>query len=61
MRKIALIVAGGNGKRMNSEIPKQFLLLHNEPILIHTLKRFSHFEKIILVLPKTQFKYWEKI
>lgn len=61
MRKIALIVAGGNGKRMNSEIPKQFLLLHNEPILMHTLKQFSHFEKIILVLPKTQFEYWEKI
>tara|TARA_Y100000739_G_C20377602_1_gene359716 strand:+ start:43 stop:696 length:654 start_codon:yes stop_codon:yes gene_type:complete len=61
MRKIALIVAGGNGKRMNSEIPKQFLLLHNEPILIHTIKQFAHFEKIILVLPQTQFEHWKKI
>ena len=61
MKKIALIVAGGNGKRMNSEIPKQFLLLHDEPILIHTIKQFSHFEKIILVLPKIQFEYWKKI
>ena len=61
MKKVALIVAGGNGKRMNSEIPKQFLLLHNEPILMSTIKQFAHFEEIILVLPKKQFKYWQKI
>jgi 2-C-methyl-D-erythritol 4-phosphate cytidylyltransferase len=61
MKKVALIVAGGKGERMNSEIPKQFLLLHNVPILIHTLKKFSHFEKIVLVLPKVQFNYWNKI
>ena len=61
MKKVALIVAGGKGERMNSEIPKQFLLLRNVPILIHTLKKFSHFEKIVLVLPKIQFDYWKKI
>ena len=61
MKKVALIVAGGNGKRMNSEIPKQFLLLNNEPILIRTIKQFTHFEEIILVLPKKQFKYWKEI
>ena len=61
MKKVALIVAGGKGERMNSEIPKQFLLLRNVPILIHTLKKFSHFEKIVLVLPKVQFDYWKKI
>ena len=46
MQKIALIVAGGKGDRMNTIIPKQFLLLKRIPILIHTLKQFSHFEKI---------------
>ena len=61
MKKVALIVAGGKGERMNSEIPKQFLLLDNLPILMHTINQFSHFEKIILVLPKTQFYYWEKL
>lgn len=59
MKRVALIVAGGKGERMNLEIPKQFLLLNDLPILMHTVKQFSHFEKIILVLPKTQFDYWD--
>ena len=58
MQKIALIVAGGIGARMNTSIPKQFLLLKGTPILMLTLKQFSHFEKIVLVLPNTQFDYW---
>ena len=61
MKKVALIVAGGKGERMNSEVPKQFLLLNNVPILMHTIKRFSHFEEIVLVLPKTQFDSWDKL
>ena len=61
MHKIALIVAGGEGKRMNSSIPKQFLLLHNTPILMRTLKQFSHFEEIVLVLPYSQFEYWREL
>ena len=61
MRKIALIVAGGKGERMNAATPKQFLLLKGTPILIHTLNQFSHFEEIILVLPSTQFDYWNSL
>ncbi len=61
MKKVALIVAGGKGERMNSDIPKQFLLLNNIPILMHTIKKFSHFEKIILVLPATEFDYWNQL
>ena len=52
MKKVALIVAGGDGKRMNSDIPKQFLQLNKKPILLHTIKKFSHFDKIILVIPE---------
>lgn len=38
----ALIFAGGTGQRMNSKsIPKQFLIVHNKPILIHTVEKFS--------------------
>ena len=58
---MALIVAGGKGERMNSKIPKQFLLLNNMPILMHTINQFSEFEKIIVVLPDSQFEYWENI
>jgi 2-C-methyl-D-erythritol 4-phosphate cytidylyltransferase len=61
MKKIALIVAGGIGERMNSAIPKQFLLLNNMPVVMHTLKKFSYFEEIILVLPSTQFDYWHSL
>ena len=61
MKKVALIVAGGKGERMNVNIPKQFLLLNGNPILMHTLKQFSHFEEIVLVLPPTQFEYWQEI
>ena len=61
MERVALIVAGGRGERMNSEIPKQFLCLNNIPILIHTARQFSHFEKMVIVLHKTQFNYWKKI
>lgn len=54
MKKYAIIVAGGNGVRMNSTIPKQFMLLKNKPVLYYTintfLQAFDNLE-IILVLP----------
>jgi len=55
MRKYAVIVAGGSGSRMGSTIPKQFLLLHNKPVLYYTLKVFLEAYQdlqIILVLPE---------
>ncbi|EMO83248.1 IspD/TarI family cytidylyltransferase [Leptospira santarosai] len=47
-----LILAGGTGTRIGSEIPKQFLEFSNEPILVHTLKKFRNWKKqkqIVLV------------
>ena len=61
MKKVALIVAGGKGNRMNSEIPKQFLLLNGSPILMHTLNQFSYFDELILVLSETEFNTWETL
>ncbi|MEO8721366.1 MAG: 2-C-methyl-D-erythritol 4-phosphate cytidylyltransferase [Ginsengibacter sp.] len=55
MKKYALIAAGGNGSRMNNQIPKQFLLLKNKPILYYSIKAFlDAFDdvQIILVLPE---------
>lgn len=44
---IAVIFAGGVGKRMNSKIkPKQFLSIHGVPIIIHTLKHFQENKNI---------------
>jgi 2-C-methyl-D-erythritol 4-phosphate cytidylyltransferase len=54
MKKYAVIVAGGNGTRMNNKLPKQFLLLHGKPILYYTLHAFLQAYsdvQIILVLP----------
>jgi 2-C-methyl-D-erythritol 4-phosphate cytidylyltransferase len=55
MKKIALIVAAGNGVRMNNEIPKQFILIKHKPILYYSIKSFfDAFDdlEIILVLPQ---------
>ena len=44
---IAVIFAGGTGTRMNSkEKPKQFLRMHDKPIIIHTLEKFQNNENI---------------
>jgi 2-C-methyl-D-erythritol 4-phosphate cytidylyltransferase len=55
MKKIALIVAGGNGSRMNTEIPKQFLLLKSKPVLYYSIKAFLDAYddiEVILILPE---------
>lgn len=59
-----LIVAGGTGIRMSSEIPKQFLPIAGLPILMHSIKKFWNFEnsiRIIVTLPNDQIKYWKKL
>ena len=59
MKKYAIIVAGGSGTRMNSEIPKQFLHIKHKPILMHTLEKFSIDDiEIILVLNIDYHEYW---
>ncbi len=64
MKKYAIIVAGGSGQRMQSAVPKQFLLLQGKPVLYHTLAAFYEADTstdIILVLPVDQFDYWETL
>lgn len=54
MQKTVIITAGGSGSRMGSNIPKQFLLLNQKPLLWYTIKAFIaayHDINIILVLP----------
>jgi len=56
-----VIVAGGSGKRMGAEIPKQFLELAGRPVLMHTIERFKSFNdsiEIITVLPENQLRFW---
>ena len=62
MKKIAIIVAGGSGVRMNSPLPKQFMLLKNRPILMHSLEKFYLYDSKIelrLAIPSSEFGLWE--
>src|SRR3990170_2528326 len=55
MQKYAVIVAGGMGARMGSATPKQFLMLHEKPVLYYTLKTFLEAYadlQLVLVLPE---------
>ena len=64
MTDYVIIVAGGKGLRMGSDIPKQFLPIGGKPVLMRTLERFREYSEelqIILVLPKTQQDYWQQL
>jgi 2-C-methyl-D-erythritol 4-phosphate cytidylyltransferase len=59
-----IIVAGGKGLRMGSDIPKQFLPIGGKPVLMRTLERFRAYStdiQIILVLPEAQQDYWREL
>jgi 2-C-methyl-D-erythritol 4-phosphate cytidylyltransferase len=62
--KIAIIVAGGKGERMQANIPKQFLEIKGKPILMHTLEVFRRYDasvKLVLVLPAVQVEFWTEL
>ena len=64
MKLYAVIVAGGSGKRMHAEVPKQYLEIAGKPVLMHTLERFKAFNEsieIITVLPENQLRFWGEL
>ena len=64
MDRYAILVAGGKGLRMGSDIPKQFLPLRGRPVLMHTIDVFRRTYPdihIILVLPREQQDYWRQL
>ncbi len=65
MNKTSVIItAGGIGKRMQTTLPKQFLLIKGIPVLMHTIERFYHFNpkfQIIITLPKEWLYYWDEL
>ena len=52
MKTTAIVLAAGSGKRMNSKVHKQYLLLKGKPVLYYSLKAFeeSRIDDIILVV-----------
>ncbi|SEN39190.1 2-C-methyl-D-erythritol 4-phosphate cytidylyltransferase [bacterium A37T11] len=60
----AVIVAGGNGSRMQSDTPKQFLSLHGLPVLMHTIRAFKHSGielEILVVIAASHLKQWKDL
>lgn len=59
-----IIVAGGKGLRMGGDLPKQFIPLHDKPILMHTILTFYNWDssvEIVVVLPREQESYWQML
>ncbi len=58
-----IIVAGGSGKRMNSEVPKQFLLVGGKPVLFYALSRAYDIKPdlIRVVLPLASILEWRRL
>lgn len=59
MKSSVICLAAGQGKRMNSEVKKQYLLLDDKPLLYYCLKEFeqSDIEDIILVVGEGEIEY----
>lgn len=47
---IAMIIAGGKGSRMNQDIPKQFLNIHDKPVIVYTMQAFQKHPEIDAIL-----------
>ncbi len=64
MNKISVIItAGGIGRRMGGDLPKQFIPLSGKPILLRTLECFYNFDtnfELILTLPSDWHAYWKE-
>lgn len=64
MNRTVLIVAGGKGLRMGSDLPKQFIPIGGEPVLMRTIEAFYAYDpdmQLIVVLPREQQDYWKQL
>ena len=64
MKKYLIVVAGGKGTRMGGEMPKQFQLLGDKPVLMVTLERLYAMDssmQLILVLPAEHIELWKEL
>lgn len=58
----AIVLAAGSGKRMNSKVHKQYLIIQDRPVLYYSLKAFedSEVDEIVLVVGKGEEKFCRK-
>jgi len=64
MKRFVIIVAGGSGQRMESSIPKQFLKINKDIILMKSIRVFYEYDssiEIIVALPENQISQWKDL
>lgn len=61
-KTVAVVLAAGAGKRMHSDVQKQYLLLRDRPVLYYALKTFqdSFIDEIVLVVGQGEIEYCRK-
>ncbi len=64
LSEYAILVAGGAGSRMQSTLPKQFISIGGQPVLMHTIRRFYTYNpqiELVVVLPPDQTETWQQL
>lgn len=64
MKNYVILLAGGVGKRMGANIPKQFIEVNDKPIIAYTIDKFQkneYIDKIVVVCVKEWINHVEKI
>lgn len=64
MNRYVIIAAGGKGKRIGTDIPKQFLPIGGKPLLMRTIEAFANQKpeiKMIVALPGQYIQYWQDL
>ena len=59
-----VIVAGGSGKRIGGSIPKQFLIVGGQPLLVRAINTFAEAlpaAEIVVVLPEDYIEFWKNL
>lgn len=62
MKSVAIVLAAGSGSRMNSETPKQYMELRDNPLIYYSLQAFedSSIDEVILVVGENEVEYNRK-
>ncbi|MGN0003532.1 MAG: 2-C-methyl-D-erythritol 4-phosphate cytidylyltransferase [Sphingobacterium composti] len=62
LSRVVIIAAGGTGSRLNADLPKQYMLLNEKPVLMHTISAFeAHADKIIVAIHAEMIDYWGEL
>lgn len=61
-KTVAVVLAAGAGKRMHSDVQKQYLLLRDRPVIYYALKTFqdSFIDEIVLVVGQGEIEYCQR-